>query len=90
MKHAPYSEFVTAFIARTKQLREESKRTQEQVATALGIPLESYRKYETRSAIRIHLIDRFIAIVDGDLQYLMSGRRTKRAKTKKPPLPPQA
>jgi transcriptional regulator with XRE-family HTH domain len=83
MKHKPHSEFIAAFIARTKELREESDKTQEQVAIALGVPVPTYRKYETRSPIRIHLIDRFIAIVDGDLQYLIGGRRTRTPRPKR-------
>ncbi|MDB5358896.1 MAG: hypothetical protein JWO51_193 [Rhodospirillales bacterium] len=77
MQHDPYSAFTIAFIARTKQLREASGRTQEETAIALGLPLGTYRKYEKRSAMPLYLLDRFVTIVQGDLVFLITGREPK-------------
>jgi transcriptional regulator with XRE-family HTH domain len=42
-------QFNEALIARTKAWREEKGWTAEQMAVALGIPADRYRKYETRT-----------------------------------------
>lgn len=71
--------FNNQLCARTKALREGHGWTGEQMATALGIPVERYRKYETRSPIPAYLMERFCLIVACDLDYLLTGRRSNRA-----------
>lgn len=77
MQHDPYSAFTAAFIARTKQLRKASGLTQEETAIALGLPLDTYKKYEKRSVMPLYLVDRFATIVRGDLVFLITGRKPK-------------
>jgi transcriptional regulator with XRE-family HTH domain len=67
-------EFNEAYIARVKRLREERGWTSEQMATALGVPPDRYRKYEYRSLLPHYLIEQFAAIVDRDVSYILTGR----------------
>jgi transcriptional regulator with XRE-family HTH domain len=62
------------FCARTKDLREGRGWTAAQMATALGVPVERYRKYETRSPMPHFLLERFSIIVGCDLPYLLTGK----------------
>jgi DNA-binding XRE family transcriptional regulator len=70
-------EFNEAFIARVKRLREERGWTSEQMATALGIPAERYRKYEYRTPLPQYLIEPFAIVVDRDVHYLLTGKATE-------------
>lgn len=67
-------EFNETFIARVKRLREERGWTSEQMATALGIPPERYRKYEYRSVLPHYLIEPFAMIVERDVAYMLTGK----------------
>ncbi len=70
----PEQEFTEAYIARVKKLREDRGWTSEQMATALGIPAERYRKYEYRTALPHYLVERFAQIVDRDVSYVLTGK----------------
>lgn len=52
-----------AFVQRTKELREKRGYTQAQVALALGIELERYKKYEQRSPMPHAFVPRFLLCV---------------------------
>lgn len=67
-------EFNEALCARTHRLRNERGWTSEQMATALGIPAERYRKYEYRSPMPAYLMERFALIVGCDIPYLLTGK----------------
>lgn len=67
-------EFNETFIARVKRLREERGWTAEQMATALGIPAERYRKYEYRTPLPHYLIEPFALQVDRDVAFMLTGR----------------
>ena len=69
-------EFEDRFIERTARLRVERGWTQEQMAAAIGIPHERYKKYETRSPMPHFLIPRFAQQVDREIEYLLTGRVT--------------
>lgn len=69
-------EFNETFIKRVKRLREERGYTSEQMATALGIPAERYRKYEYRTPLPQYLIEQFAQIVDRDVSYMLTGKAT--------------
>ena len=66
--------FNNALCQRVKELREQRGWIAQQMATALAIPVDRYRKYETRSPIPAYLMPRFCLIVDCDLDYLLTGR----------------
>lgn len=67
-------EFNETYIARIKRLREERGWTSEQMATALGVPPDRYRKYEYRSLMPHYLVEQFAQIVDRDVSYVLTGR----------------
>lgn len=70
--------FVEAFCARIQRLRVLRGLTQDEMATALGIPLARYKKYETRSPIPAYLIERFATIVGRDIEYVLTGKAPSR------------
>jgi len=70
---APAS-YVGEFCARTRRLREASGKTQKQMAIALGITPDAYRKNEDRSPLPHYLIPRFAAIVGCSIEFLMTGQ----------------
>ena len=73
-------EFNEVYIARTKRLREERGWTSEQMATALGVPPDRYRKYEYRSLLPHYLVEQFATIVDRDVAYVMTGKGAAKPK----------
>lgn len=66
--------FNEALIARVHRLREDKGWTAAQMATALGIPAERYRKYEYRTPLPHYLIERFALIVDRDVDFILLGK----------------
>lgn len=70
--------FNNAYCARVKSLREERGWTAEQMATALGIPADRYRKYEYRSPLPCYLVERFALIVGRDVSYVITGKSEAR------------
>jgi transcriptional regulator with XRE-family HTH domain len=68
------SEFNDALFARVRSLRKQRDWTAEQMATALGIPADRYRKYESRTPLPHYLIERFALIVGKDIDYVLTGR----------------
>lgn len=72
--------FNESLCARVHALRNERGWTSQQMATALGVPPERYRKYEYRSPIPAYLMERFALIVGCDLEYLLTGKASRQAK----------
>ena len=71
--------FNEALITRVKRWREEKGWTAAQMATALGIPPDRYRKYETRTPLPTYLMERFCLITETDLENLILGKPRKRS-----------
>jgi transcriptional regulator with XRE-family HTH domain len=82
-------------LERTAKAREAKGWTQDIIARALGVPLERYKKYETRSTLPPYLIERFCRLCrQRDDLSLTRGQivpycphRHKRTRTPKCPLP---
>lgn len=70
--------FNNAYCSRVKQLRQERGWTAEQMAVALGVPPDRYRKYETRSPLPAYLIERFALIVGRDIAYVLTGHSERK------------
>lgn len=68
------AKFNDALTSRVHRLRNERGWTAEQMATALGIPPDRYRKYEYRSPLPHYLLERFALIVGRDVEYLLTGK----------------
>lgn len=73
--------FNEALCARVHRLRNERGWTAEQMATALGVPPDRYRKYEYRSPLPHYLIAQFAQIVGRDVEYILTGKTTARLAT---------
>lgn len=71
-------QFNEALTARVHRLRNERGFTAEEMAKALGIPAERYRKYEYRSPLPHYLLEQFAIIVGRDIEYLLTGRVARR------------
>lgn len=67
-------QFNQAYSARVRALRLERGWTADQMATALGVPAERYRKYEVRSPMPLYLVERFALIVGRDVHYVVTGK----------------
>lgn len=74
---SPEQEFNEALLARVHALRIERGYTTEQMAIALGIPPDRYRKYESRTPLPQYLIERFAIIVDRDVEYILTGKSSR-------------
>ena len=66
--------FNEALCARVHRLRNDRGWTSAQMATALGVPPDRYRKYEYRSPLPAYLYERFALIVGCDIEYLITGK----------------
>ncbi|TIR87335.1 MAG: helix-turn-helix transcriptional regulator [Mesorhizobium sp.] len=71
--------FNEALCARVALWRKEKGWTAEQMAIALGIPPDRYRKYESRSPLPAYLMERFCLICEADLENLLLGKARRRA-----------
>lgn len=67
-------EFEQQLRERLARLRNERRWSQQQMATALAIPFERYKKYETRSVLPLYLVPRLALMVDRSIAYVLTGR----------------
>jgi len=74
---ASEQEFNDAFRERIKALRLSRGWSQSRVATMLGIDLERYKKYETRSIMPLYLVTKFTLLVDKSLEYTVTGHEER-------------
>lgn len=68
------AEFNDRLCKRIARLRTERGWVQQQMADAIGVPLERYKKYETRTPLPHYLITRFAQQVDRDVAYILTGK----------------
>lgn len=71
------AQFEEMFIARVKALREAKGWTSREMATALDVPHERYRKYESRTPLPHSLMERFALITGVSVEFLITGRRVR-------------
>jgi len=65
-----YASFKVRLIATRKSLHW----TQEDMATALGIPLVTYKSYERRSKFPLHLLEQLARVTHRDVEYIVTGK----------------
>lgn len=70
------AEYEAMYIARVKALRVLSNMTAQQMATALNVPFERYKKYESRTPLPHALIEQFALITRVPVEFIITGRRT--------------
>ena len=68
--------YLLGLLQRTIAARKARGWSQRFVADALGIPLERYKKYEQRTAIPVHLIERFCLLTGTDILFFVTGKKT--------------
>jgi transcriptional regulator with XRE-family HTH domain len=73
------AEYNRQLFERVRALRKGRGWTAEQMAIALGIPVERYRKYEYRTPLPHYLVERFALIVGRDIAYVITGRNHRRS-----------
>lgn len=71
------AKFNDELCARVHELRNARGWTAAQMATALGVPPDRYRKYEYRSPLPAYLMERFALIVECELDYLITGKANR-------------
>jgi len=71
--------FNNALCARVHELRLERGWTAEQMAIALGVSADRYRKYEKRSPLPAYLMERFCLVANCSLEYLLTGKNGRPA-----------
>lgn len=74
MEKASEKVYHDAFRQRLKALRQELQWSQPQMATALGMPLENYKKYEARSKFPPHYYERLSLVCHKSLEFIVTGR----------------
>lgn len=70
--------FNEALALRVRSIREARDWTAEEMAMALGIPAERYRKYENRSPIPQYLIPRVALLAGRSVEWVLTGKEPKR------------
>lgn len=66
-----------AMLARTKLLRESVGLSQEKMAVALDVPLDRYRKYESRTLLPHYLIEPFAKATGYSIAFVVTGHGCK-------------
>lgn len=66
--------FHEAFRERLKLIRKELGWSQTDMAEALGIPFENYKKYEQRSKFPPHLFGQLARVTHKPLEFILTGR----------------
>ncbi len=67
-------EFHARLKQRLQQTREELHWTQDQMATALGVNLDTYKKWELRGRFPIHFIEKLSLVTHRPIDYWIAGR----------------
>jgi hypothetical protein len=66
--------YVRAFCQRVRASRVRSGKPPREMAQLLGVPKDTYHRYETRTLLPLYLLERFCRITDEDLQWLVTGK----------------
>jgi len=69
--------FNAELCARVKALRVGRGWTATEMATALDVPPDRYRKYENRSPLPLYLVERLALIVGQDIEFVVTGKHRK-------------
>lgn len=63
-----------AFVQRVRAARTLASLNPLEMANLLGVPKDTYHRYETRTLLPHHLLETFCQLVNCDLQWLITGR----------------
>jgi transcriptional regulator with XRE-family HTH domain len=70
-------EYYENFRARLKAARLSLGWTQSQMATALGMEYESFKKCESRDRFPLHLIERLALVTQRPIEFWVTGRNVR-------------
>ncbi len=73
-EHPREMQYRKAITARLKLLRESTGKSQPEMAETLGVPLDRYRKYETRTPLPGYLIEPVSAVTGYSVTFIVTGR----------------
>ena len=73
-KDANSAACLAGIISRTRKLRENRFLTPDQMAELLGASSAAYRKYELRTPLPHHYIEKFCLITGAPIHYLITGK----------------
>lgn len=70
-------DYHAAFRERLIATRNRLEWTQAKMASALGIELENYKKYERRSKFPLHLIEQLALVTHSEIDFIVTGRNVR-------------
>lgn len=73
-EHPREEAYRRAITARLQLLRNSMGKSQPQMAEALGVPLDRYRKYETRTPLPGYLIEPLSVLTGYSVTFIVTGR----------------
>lgn len=73
------TEFRKAFVGRVRQIRESLGKEPEEMAELMGVSLDRWRKYESRTPLPHYLVPRFCRTFGVDVWYLFTGEHASKA-----------
>lgn len=66
-----------AFVQRVRAARTLAEKNPLEMAQLLGIPKDTYHRYETRTLLPHHLLETFCKLTGQDLTWLITGRHRR-------------
>lgn len=78
--HMTPTEFRKAFVGRVRQIRESLGWSRSEAAEEMGVSLDTWIKYETRTPLPHHLIPRFCRATRADIWFLFTGEHRRAPK----------
>jgi transcriptional regulator with XRE-family HTH domain len=73
-EHPREDRYRSAITARLQLLRKAMGKSQPEMAEALGVPLDRYRKYETRTPLPGYLIEPLAELTGYSVHFIVTGR----------------
>jgi hypothetical protein len=66
-----------AFVQRVRAARTLAEKNPLEMAQLLGVPKDTYHRYETRTLLPHHLLETFCKLTGQDLTWLITGRHQR-------------
>ena len=66
-----------AFVQRVRSARILAEKNPLEMAQLLGVPKDTYHRYETRTLLPLHLIETFCQLTGQELHWLVTGRHQR-------------
>lgn len=73
-EHPREKAYRRAITARLQLLRNAAGMSQPQMAEALGVPLDRYRKYESRTPLPAYLLEPLSVVTGFSVNFIVTGR----------------